>query len=119
MVPQCGFSAAAANLYAGRVISLGTLMAVFLSTSDEMLPILVSEQAPVGGILGILAAKAVFGVAAGMIIDLILRRRGAGNPGDISTVCERGHCHCEKGILRGAVTHTLQISFLSCWLISG
>ena len=117
VVPQCGFSAAAANLYAGRVISLGTLMAVFLSTSDEMLPILVSEQAPVGGILGILAAKAAFGVAAGMIIDLILRRRGVGKPEDISAVCEKGHCHCEKGILRGALTHTLQI-FLFILLVN-
>ena len=56
-VPQCGFSAAAANLYAGRVVSLGTLVAVFLSTSDEMLPILISEQVPVGTAAGILGRK--------------------------------------------------------------
>ena len=73
-VPQCGFSAAAANLYAGRVISLGTLAAVFLSTSDEMLPILISERAPVGTVAGILLAKAAFGIAAGLVIG----KRAAG-----------------------------------------
>ena len=62
MLPQCGFSTAASNLYAGRVITLGTLLAVFLSTSDEMLPVLISEQAPAGTILKILAVKAVIGV---------------------------------------------------------
>lgn len=116
-VPQCGFSAAAANLYAGRVISLGTLMAVFLSTSDEMLPILISEQMPGKGILKILAAKAAFGMSAGLIIDLILRKRGEKEPKGISDLCEQGHCHCEQGIFRGALTHTLQI-FLFILLVS-
>ena len=55
IVPQCGFSAAAANLYAGRIITLGTLIAIFLSTSDEMLPILISEAAPITTIISILA----------------------------------------------------------------
>lgn len=67
--PQCGFSAAAANLYAGRIITLGTLIAVFLSTSDEMLPILISKTAPVGLILKILALKLILGVIYGFIID--------------------------------------------------
>ena len=75
MVPQCGFSTAAANLYAGRIITLGTLMAIFLSTSDEMLPILLSERTSAGTILKILLAKAVFGMAAGLVIDLVLRRK--------------------------------------------
>lgn len=67
--PQCGFSAAAANLYVGRIITLGTLIAVFLSTSDEMLPILISKTAPVGLILKILALKLILGVIYGFIID--------------------------------------------------
>lgn len=111
-VPQCGFSAAASNLYAGRIITLGTLLAIYLSTSDEMLPILISEQAPVGMILKILAGKAIIGMAAGLAIDL-LRRKGDGerDPGGIHDICEQEHCHCEKGILRSALSHTVKIAF--------
>lgn len=111
IVPQCGFSAAASNLYAGRVISLGTLMAIYLSTSDEMLPILISEKAPAGLILGLLAAKAFIGVAAGLAVDFVLRRRGAGEHRHIHDICEQEHCHCEEGILRSALSHTARISF--------
>ena len=63
--PQCGFSAAASNLYAGRVITMGTLAAVFLSTSDEMLPILISEKVNAGTIFRILAVKVSVGILAG------------------------------------------------------
>lgn len=75
VVPQCGFSAAASNLYAGRVISLGTLIAIYLSTSDEMLPIMISERAPMALIVQVLAMKAVIGIVAGFVIDLVLRRQ--------------------------------------------
>lgn len=70
--PQCGFSAAASNLYAGRVITLGTLMAIYLSTSDEMLPILISECVEVSVIVKILLLKMGIGIAAGFCIDLFL-----------------------------------------------
>lgn len=110
IVPQCGFSAAASNLYAGRVVTLGTLMAIYLSTSDEMLPILISEQAPVGTILRILASKALTGILAGLVIDFVLRRKGVEEHECIHDICQHEHCHCEKGILRSAVSHTLQIS---------
>lgn len=110
IVPQCGFSAAAANLYAGRVITLGTLIAIFLSTSDEMLPILLSERAPGDTILKILLAKAAFGMAAGLAVDLVLRKRSAADQRDIHDICEQEHCHCEKGILRSALYHTAQIT---------
>ena len=75
IMPQCGFSAAASNLYAGRVITLGTLIAIYLSTSDEMLPILISEKADVRFVLGVLGAKAVIGAIAGFVIDLVIREQ--------------------------------------------
>lgn len=111
IVPQCGFSTAASNLYAGRVISLGTLLAIYLSTSDEMLPILISEQAPLELILRILLAKAAIGLAAGMMIDIILRRKHMEEHAHIHEICEHEHCHCEKGVVRSALTHTAQITF--------
>lgn len=111
IVPQCGFSAAASNLYAGRVISLGTLMAIYLSTSDEMLPILISEQASPGVIVKILLAKALIGMTAGMVIDTLLRKRGLEEHEHIHDICEHEHCHCEKGIFRSALSHTAQITF--------
>lgn len=111
IVPQCGFSTAGSNLYAGRVISLGTLIAIYLSTSDEMLPILISEQAPMGLILRLLFAKAAIGMAAGMAIDILLRRKDLEEHGHIHEICEHEHCHCEKGVFRSAVSHTAQITF--------
>lgn len=110
VVPQCGFSAAASNLYAGRVISLGTLMAIYLSTSDEMLPILIWEHAPAGTILKILLAKALIGILAGLLIDLVLRHKGREEHQHIHDICEQEHCHCEESILKSAVSHTLQIA---------
>ncbi len=110
IVPQCGFSAAASNLYAGRVISMGTLFAIYLSTSDEMLPILLSEKAPVRVILPILLAKAAVGMVAGFLIDLFYRKKGEEHV-HIHEICEHEHCHCERGILRSAFSHTLQITF--------
>lgn len=109
IVPQCGFSAAASNLYAGRVISLGTLIAIYLSTSDEMLPILISQQAPVELILRILLAKAGIGMAAGLVADLVMRRRGS-EEHHIHDICEQERCHCEKGVFRSALSHTGQIT---------
>ena len=112
VVPQCGFSAAAANFYAGRIITLGTLISIFLSTSDEMLPILISEQAPIGLIGKILFAKAAIGIFAGMLIDFVLRKKGVEEHEHIHEICEHDHCHCEEGagVFRSALTHTLQIS---------
>jgi len=108
-LPQCGFSAAASNLYAGRIITLGTLLAIYLSTSDEMLPILISEQASAAMILKILAAKAVIGMTAGLAIDL-LYRKGNESREKIHDICRQERCHCEKGILRSALSHTVKIA---------
>lgn len=169
-VPQCGFSAAAAGLYAGRVITLGTLYAVFFATSDEMLPIMLSAAfrgkfAP-WSIFRVIGGKLVIGTLVGMLVDLVLRlfrlatkrwhheeepENGASHghvhahrhhhthspedtqtpdtavdaahipaPGEqehehhhevgqIHELCERTGCHCEDGILKSALRHTVHI----------
>lgn len=73
VVPQCGFSAMGASLYADRIVSLGTFVAVILSTSDEMLPLLLAEHVEVGLLARILVTKAVLGVILGFATDLVLR----------------------------------------------
>ena len=110
IVPQCGFSAAASNLYAGRMITLGTLMAIYLSTSDEMLPVLISEKAPMDVILKILLAKAVIGCLAGVAIDLLMRKRKPEGQKSVHDICEHEQCGCEQGIFRSALVHTAKIT---------
>lgn len=109
IVPQCGFSAAASNLYAGRIITMGTLLSIYLSTSDEMLPILISEGAPASLIGKVLLIKVLIGMAAGFLIDLFFHRKEEEHD-HIHEICEHEHCHCERGIFRSAVSHTLQIT---------
>lgn len=131
MIPQCGFSTVASNFYAGRVITVGTLIAVYLSTSDEMLPIMISEQVEPGFIVKVLLLKAGIGMAAGFLIDFICRRvlgKKEQEP-DIHHFCEHEHCKCGHShghdqdesahgskwhdicdsILKPAVIHTLQV----------
>lgn len=115
--PQCGFSVSATNLYAGRVITLGTLIAVYLSTSDEMLPILISEAVSPVMILKILGIKLIIGMIAGVIIDLSINifnknevKEEIKENNEIGHICEEGHCHCnENGIFKSALKHTLNI----------
>lgn len=112
IVPQCGFSAAAANLYAGRIITIGSLIAIFLSTSDEMLPILISEAAPISIIIEILLIKLLIGILSGICIDFILRKRKQKEyeENHIHDICQDEHCHCEEeGILKSSIKHTLHI----------
>lgn len=108
-LPQCGFSAAASNLYAGRVITLGTLLAIFLSTSDEMLPIMISNNVPFTKVLGILGIKVLIGMAAGLLVDVILSVK-TDEHDHIHEMCEEENCHCEKGIWYSALVHTLHIT---------
>lgn len=109
--PQCGFSVAATNLYATRVISLGTLIAIYLSTSDEMLPILLSENASIVVIFKFIFIKIIVGIIFGFIIDFILRKRKVEDV-NIKGLCEDEHCHCyEHSILKSAIKHTLNIAF--------
>lgn len=109
VVPQCGFSAAASNLYGGRIITLGTLLAIFLSTSDEMLPILISEAVPLPAILKILMWKVCIAILAGFLVDLLYRKQEEGSEQKLHQMYHHGHEHCEHGILRSALSHTLRI----------
>lgn len=106
-VPQCGFSAIAANLYAGRIITLGTLMAVFLSTSDEMIIIMLSEPGHVGEMLLLIGIKVVIAVLAGLVIDFIVKRNNGSGEENIKKLCSG--CGCEHGIFLSALKHTVGI----------
>ena len=107
-LPQCGFSAMAANLFSSRVITTGTLVAIFLSTSDEMLPIMLSEQVNFLIILKIIGFKVLVGIIIGFIVDLLYRRKEQRN--SIKEICEHDHCHCDKdGVLISSIKHTLKI----------
>ena len=109
-VPQCGFSVVATNFYAARVITLGTLISVYLSTSDEMIPIFISEGASIITLLKILGIKILIGMIAGFVIDFVLRLRKKDSEEErIIDLCEKEHCHCEKGILKSALKHTINI----------
>lgn len=109
-VPQCGLAAASASLYSGRVITLGTLLAVFLSSSDEMLPILISEAVPVLRILKIVGIKIAIAVVSGYLVDLVLLRRQKTDRKameDAQEAFEGFHCHCN--VFLSALRHTVEI----------
>jgi len=107
-LPQCGFSVMVTNLYAGRVATVGTLAAVYLSTSDEMLPILLSHQVGSFKIIKILIVKTVIGIFAGFIIDQLLHPHVDSN--HIHDLCDEDHCDCEHSSpLKSAVHHTFNI----------
>lgn len=107
LFPQCGFSVIATNLYITRIISLGTLISIYLSTSDEMLPILLSEKAPLNIIISILIIKFVVGFTAGCIIDLLISKKNNIKE-EVSKICEDEHCDCEHGIIKSTIIHTLK-----------
>ena len=109
VIPQCGFSAATANLYAGGIITRGTLLAVFLSTSDEMLPILLSSSAPAPLILKLLGYKALAGIVLGIAVDTAASKLGCERKKTIHEMCEQEHCRCEDGIFKSALRHTVKI----------
>ena len=119
VIPQCGFSTAAASLYSGGVITVGTLLAIFLSTSDEMLPIFISEAVPVATIVKILATKVAIAIISGLIVELVFLNllKQKDKHLDIHVVCEEEHCHCEDGVFLSAIKHTLRI-FIYIILIS-
>ena len=112
MIPQCGFSAAGSTFYAGRIISAGTLIAVFLSTSDEMLPVMIAKSVPVGLIGKVLIVKVICAVIAGFIVDLlIIPTRKLDIHVDIDELCTDESCGCKSGghnVLIPAIRHTLK-----------
>ena len=124
-LPQCGFSAMAATLYAGRVVTVGTLVAVVLSTSDEMVPVFLAHQEPLGRLAAIMGVKVAIGLVVGLVVDALLRawhRAGDGRV-HIRELCEREHCHCDddhdhghghghgrRAIVRSALVHTVQVT---------
>lgn len=121
VVPQCGISGAAATLFSTGSVTVGTMLAVFFATSDEMLPILLSaltdRSVSVGKVAWLLGGKALLGILLGYVADLLLR--SVIRPGkDIQSFCEREHCHCEEEgnpwvlALRSAVKHTLKIALM-------
>ena len=109
IIPQCGFSVMGTNLYITRIITLGTLISIYLSTSDEMLIIMISEKVEISLILKILLIKIFFGIIYGLIIDKIINK----NKKDKETnyeLCDEEHCDCNHSILLSAIKHTLHIT---------
>lgn len=104
-VPQCGFSVVATNLYTTRIITLGTLISIYLSTSDEMLPILISRNIDISIIVMILLIKIFVGMSAGFIIDFFYRNKKKKD----FKICEHDHCACEESIIKSSIVHTIKI----------
>lgn len=105
-IPQCGFSVSATHLYATKIITMGTLISIYLSTSDEMIPIMISEGTDVITIVKIIGIKISIGIIFGFIIDLIFKKK---EEISLSKICEDEHCHCENGIFFSAIKHTIHI----------
>ena len=115
IIPQCGFSAAAASLYSGGVISVGTLLAVFLSTSDEMVPIFLSESVSPAVIGKLLLTKFLIAMITGLFADFLIRviHYTFRTHKHIHDLCEQDECGCEDeegGIFHSAFVHTAKIT---------
>lgn len=110
-VPQCGFSVLCANLYSGGVVTLGTLIAVFLSTSDEAVLLLAAAPQQLPALFKLLLCKVVIAVAAGYLVDFFGRKRNRQSVGSLHEICDHEHCGCEKhnNIWIPALLHTVKI----------
>jgi hypothetical protein len=104
-LPQCGFSVFATNLYVSRIITLGTLISIYLSTSDEMIPVLLGSDVPFVSVLKIVLIKVVIGMIMGIIIDLVYRKTY--DKKDFS-MCEESHCDCKHSLFLSTLKHTLK-----------
>lgn len=108
LIPLCGFSDLGAGLYAGRVISIGTLVALFISTSGEALFLVAGCSDKALSLLFILLIKFVIACICGFTLDLCLRSKQADI--HIHDICEEEHCECEHiNIWRSALRHTLPV----------
>lgn len=103
-IPQCGFSVVATNLYITRIVSLGTLIAIYLSTSDEMIPILISHNVSIFEILKIVGLKVIIGVILGFIIDFVYQKSSKSD----FHICEECDCECNESIIKSSIIHTLK-----------
>lgn len=114
VVPQCGFSAAAASLFAGGIISAGTVFAVFLSTSDEMLPIFISSAVDVKVIATVLIMKIIMGACSGFAFSFVFKKfeETHARNSAIHNICEAEDCKCEEdgNIFKAAFIHTIKIA---------
>lgn len=106
-VPQCGFSVLATNLYVTRIISLGSLISIYLSTSDELIPLMISHNAPLTKVLSIVSIKVVIGIISGFLIDLFIRKTTKSD----FVLCEDEDCDCDHSIIKSSLIHTLKIAF--------
>ena len=116
-VPQCGFSVMAANLYSGGVVSLGTLLAVFLSTSDEAVIILMGHPGNGAAIWQLLAVKFIIALIAGYASDFLFAGKLT-SPKHIEDLCGHCGCHDHHGILKPALNHMLKL-FVYIFAFSG
>ena len=109
-LPQCGFSTMASNLFSNGVITMGTLIAIFLSTSDEMIAVMFSEQADLRVLFGIVGFKVIIGVIVGFLVDLLYHKKNKDRHHLIEEHCHHDDCHCEEnGIFKSSLVHTLKI----------
>ena len=109
-LPQCGFSTMASSLFSSKVITMGTLVAIFLSSSDEMLPIMISNKVSWDIILKIIGFKVLVGLLVGLIVDLFYNAKTKKVHNEIHDLCEHDHCDCEEGgIFLSSLKHTLKI----------
>lgn len=110
-VPQCGFSVMASNLYAGRLISIGTLVAVFISTSDEAIPIMVSSPEHISSVWKLILCKIIIAVIAGITVDLVAKAlsKGREEKVDFEDICADCGCGCHS-IWYSALKHTFEIA---------
>ena len=121
LIPQCGFSVVATNLYITRILSLGTLISIYLSTSDEMLVILLSRNASLSTILPLLITKFIVGIISGFTIDFLLRNKKKQH--ETYSICEDEHCGCEEeeNLFKSSFIHTIKtftFIFIATFLIT-
>lgn len=105
-IPQCGFSVLATNLYVTRIITLGTLISIYLSTSDEMLLIMLAEKANIKDILSLVIIKIIIGMVCGFLIDLFIKNKDEKK----YDICKQDQCDCEHSPIKSAIKHTLKTS---------
>lgn len=103
--PQCGFSVMATNLYGARIISIGTLISIYLTTSDEMIPVMISKNIQINLVIKILLLKLLIGILVGFVVDIIFRK----SKNNIKSFCNEEHCDCEHGIFKSSLVHTFNI----------